>query len=401
MIYKDFNNILETDDTKKTKIKDTRSRSWFCVFDNPQDHGYEGTPQEVCERLRDEWISKGDSRTGAWLYCISKDGLPHIHMVLENSNAIRFSTVKKYCPSMHIEVTMGNKQHVEDYVNKRGKWEEKGETVEYKVVYGDIQGKQGQRATLEDYYNRMKSGETPNDILRDSPKAYCHLSVLKNMYYDIRSDSTPIVRDLKVYWHLGATGSGKSYERVNLAKEKGEENIFYLSVFNSGAFDKYNGEPIIWIEDYRSEFKLQELLRYLDVYKAELPARFTNGKALWNEVHITSVLTPSECYPKATLEDNDRIEQLLRRITSIVYHYKNCHGNYYKLYFSPFMTRNQMFESMVQHKKFTEQFACMAEDAETIITEEQFDEYIKTKNKHPEEDALLGVPRGDEEDTNK
>jgi DNA mismatch repair protein MutL len=31
---------------------DTISRSWFCVLNNPRDHGYTGSPQEICEKLR-------------------------------------------------------------------------------------------------------------------------------------------------------------------------------------------------------------------------------------------------------------------------------------------------------------------------------------------------------------
>ena len=42
------------------------SRSWFAVFNNPQDHGYDGKPIEVLERLKNEWIENNPTRTGAW-----------------------------------------------------------------------------------------------------------------------------------------------------------------------------------------------------------------------------------------------------------------------------------------------------------------------------------------------
>ena len=67
------------------------TRSWFAVLNNPQDHGYEGTPQEICEQLRDEWVQDSTTRSGAWAYCISAAGLHHIHMVLEDTTAMRFS----------------------------------------------------------------------------------------------------------------------------------------------------------------------------------------------------------------------------------------------------------------------------------------------------------------------
>lgn len=324
-------------------MADSVSRSWFCVFNNPADHGYEGTPQEVCERLRDEWITNEPSRTGAWAYCISEKGLHHVHMVLEDEHPMRFSVIKKsYCKGMHFSPTKGTKKQADDYINKRGSFEEKGEIIEFICYHGEIKGRQGARSDLDLYYQRLKSGETLKDILSDTPKAYARIDVIKKMFYDLRSSETPIVRDMQVIWHTGQSGSGKSYERVNLAKRIGEDSIYYLTSFNSGAFDNYNGEKVLWIEDYRGEFKLQELLRILDVYKAEIPARFNNVKALWNEVHITSVLTPCEVYPKASLADNDRIEQLLRRITSVAYHYRSVDGSYSKVYFDPHTMRIDM-----------------------------------------------------------
>ena len=331
-------------------MADTVSKSWFITFNNPAEHGYSGSPEEVCNRLKDEWIKDSETRSGAWAYCISEKGLHHVHCVVEDVKAMRFTAVKKsYAVGCHLEETKGNKKQALDYIHKRGVFAEKGETIEFICYHGDIQGKQGSRSDLADIYKRLESGETPSDILADSPKTYCHIDVIKKMYYDIRSKNTPIIRPLKVIWHVGKTGTGKSYERVLLSELYGEDNIFYLTAFNNGSFDSYNGQKILWIEDFRGEFKLQELLRILDVYKAEVPARYTNIKALWDEVHITSVLTPNQVYKQACIDDYDRIEQLLRRITSICYHFKDKNNNYYKLYFSPFMTLNDMQNEANKH----------------------------------------------------
>ena len=315
-------------------MSDTISKSWFLTFGNPEEHGYKGTPEEICCKMRDEFIGDSETRSGAWAYCISATGFHHVHMVLEDCKAMRFSYIKNnFYKGANIQETKGSKKQAMDYINKRGVFAEKGETIEFIVYHGEIQGNQGKRRDLEDIYKRLEAGETPHDIFAETPKAYCHYDVIKKMYYDIRSNNTPIVRNMRVFWHTGKSGTGKSYERVKLAKLYGEDKIYYLTAFNSGAFDNYNGEPILWIEDFRGEFKLQELLRILDVYKAEVPARFTNVKALWNEVHITSVLTPQQCYSAACKDEFDRIEQLERRITSIVYHFKSKWGEYLSIDF--------------------------------------------------------------------
>ena len=125
------------------------SNSWFCVFNNPSDHDYTGSPEEVCNRLRDEWIKDSDTRSGAWVYCVSAAGLHHVHMVLEDSVKMRFSAVKKsYAKGMHFEPTKGKKKEVEDYIHKRGKFEEKGEEILFSCTYGDIKGCQGKRNDL-------------------------------------------------------------------------------------------------------------------------------------------------------------------------------------------------------------------------------------------------------------
>ena len=42
-------------------MADTVSKSWFITFNNPAEHGYSGSPEEVCNRLKDEWIKDSES----------------------------------------------------------------------------------------------------------------------------------------------------------------------------------------------------------------------------------------------------------------------------------------------------------------------------------------------------
>ena len=74
-------------------MTDAVSRSWFAVFPNPEQHGYNGLPEEIVEKLKQEWIAGNPLRKGWWGYCISEKGLPHIHMVLEGSGSMRFSEI--------------------------------------------------------------------------------------------------------------------------------------------------------------------------------------------------------------------------------------------------------------------------------------------------------------------
>ena len=37
-------------------MSDTVSRSWFAVFPYPEKHGYSGSPNEIIEQMKNEWI---------------------------------------------------------------------------------------------------------------------------------------------------------------------------------------------------------------------------------------------------------------------------------------------------------------------------------------------------------
>ena len=142
------------------------TRSWFAVFNNPEEHGYSGTPQEICERLRDEWVGNSSTRTGAWAYCVSAAGLHHVHMVLEDSVAMRFSAVQKsYAKGTHFEKTKGTKKQAEDYINKRHPFEEKGEKVLCIVKAGEIQGRSRNNSDLTEIASLLKEGYTPAEIM--------------------------------------------------------------------------------------------------------------------------------------------------------------------------------------------------------------------------------------------
>ena len=110
-------------------MSDVISRSWFVVFCNPEEHGYLGTPEEIIEKLKNEWIENHPLRKGWWAYAISAKGLRHVHMVLEDSCACRFSKLKKIYPSANLQVTKGTRKQVMSYIKKEPPYDEKGEKV--------------------------------------------------------------------------------------------------------------------------------------------------------------------------------------------------------------------------------------------------------------------------------
>lgn len=301
---------------------DVVARSWFCVLPNPANHGFEGEPEEIAEQMKEKWIADNPQRTCAVAFCVSAEGLPHCHAVFEDTKTMRFTAVQKIFPGMHIEVTKGNKEQAEEYINKRGKWQEKGESILYVSRHGEIKGCQGQRRDFDIIDDLIQQGYTPNAILATSFSYRRFSGWIRDAYYQKRVEETPLKRDVTVYWHVGLSGSGKSYSYVLLSEQNGQDSVYFLNDYEHG-FDKYNGEPILFMDEFRGQLRYSFLLNILDSYRIQIPCRYTNGYALWKQVHITSILPPESVYEKMVQENQqlDTIEQLRRRIDVVVYHY--------------------------------------------------------------------------------
>ena len=314
-------------------MSESISRSWFVVFNNPEQHGYNDTPKEIVEQLKQEWIKDNPLRKGYWAYCESADGLKHVHMVLEHSGAMRFSAIKKAYPTAHLEPTRGNKQQVQAYIKKEGVFAEKGEKVIASTSYGNIDGYKRlpintQQDILTYIENSIEEGKTPSEIMSEDIRYRKEESLIRKAYFAKRYRETPPLRNLNVTWHLGETGSGKSHAYVKLCEKYGDDKIYFFSDYSNkgiGGFDGYCGEPILFMDELKlNSLSYELLLTILQGYRTQIHCRYANCYALWDEVHITSIYAPEDIYNSLvhnTLKSKDNIQQLLRRINLYVYHY--------------------------------------------------------------------------------
>lgn len=306
-----------------------KSRSWFCVLNNPEKY-FSGTPEEMAEKALAAWCDFApDRRTGAVAYAVSADGLHHLHLVLCDNNTASFTAVKATFPKAHIEATKGTKAQAEAYITKQGIFQETGEKVLYTARRGEIKGRQGERTDLKEAIpGYIEQGLTPKEIYDISFWYRKYDRMIRDAYYQKRFDETPPFREVRVRWHVGEPGTGKSHTYIKLCEQEGRENIYFVKDFKNG-FDKYYGEPILFLDELRSkdeknyQLPFDSLLSILDGYTAQVACRYTNIYGLWTSVEITSVLPPESIYDNAVLnhKEYDSFEQLRRRIDVIVYHW--------------------------------------------------------------------------------
>ena len=75
------------------------ARAWIVTVKNPENYGYSGCPRVLCEQLRAQWLSECPSRSGVWMFCVSNDGVSHVHMVLISKEPIRHRHIFEYVPA--------------------------------------------------------------------------------------------------------------------------------------------------------------------------------------------------------------------------------------------------------------------------------------------------------------
>jgi len=122
----------------------------------------------------------------------------------------------------------------------------------------------------------------------------------------------------EVIWLWGPTGTGKSKAAVK--KYWSNEPFYMWSPLNGQWWDRYDGEKKIILDEFRGtpHFELEKMLTILDWKPCIIPYKggFVNIQA--DKFIITSPYPPRVVY--RDVDQYDKLDQLLRRITQIVEH---------------------------------------------------------------------------------
>lgn len=312
--------------------REMQSRKYQLTINRPLDKGL--NHEEIIRLL-------GELRSIIY-YCLSdeigENGTPHTHIYIAAKSPIRFGTLKKKFQEAHIEAARGTNAENRAYVAKAGeKWAEKAATSVPGTFeeWGELpEDKQpGERSDLFLIGELIAAGLTPEQIMTMNFAWRRYEKIIRSGYFAKRKAETPYEREVKVHYLVGESGSGKSYTHVTLCEELGEEAVYFLTDYDGGGFDNYNGEPVLFMDEYKGQLRFAQFLILTDKYKAQVHARYANVVSLWSEVFITSVFPPEELYRKMVDEDlrgRDKQKQLMRRITDITYCFVDQDGTYKK-----------------------------------------------------------------------
>lgn len=289
-----------------------QSRKWQLTINNPLEKGY------THEVIKHNILTLKSLR----YYCLSDEvaKIHHTHIYILFRSPVRFSTLKRLFPEVHLEKSYGSSLENKNYVFKEGeKWEKdkKKETnlPDTHEEWGELpEEKQGQRNDLITLYEMISEGKSNYDILEEQPEFISQIERLDKVRQIIQEENfKDIFRKLEVTYLFGNTGSGKTRSIMDLY---GYANVFRVTNYKH-PFDQYKGQDIIAFEEFHSSLPINQMLLYLDGYPVMLPCRYSDKVACYTKVFILSNLDLTEQYTDIQDYNPETWKALLRRINQV------------------------------------------------------------------------------------
>lgn len=291
----------------------TQSRKWLITINNPEAKGY---THEVIENT----LSKMKSIV---YWCMSdetgEEGTYHTHIYICSASGVRFSTLLKKFDGGHFDMARGTSQQNRDYVFKEGKWAKtEKETTNHKETHKEWGTmpveRQGKRNDLDDLYDMICSGMSNYQIIEDNPTYMLQLDKIERVRQTVKeAQFAKVWRDIEVTYIFGNTGAGKTR---SVMEKYGYENVYRITDYQH-PFDSYKQQDVIIFEEFRSSLKVEDMLKYLDGYPVELPARYMNRVACFTKVYIITNIDIREQYPNIQEYQKETWYAFLRRIQNI------------------------------------------------------------------------------------
>ena len=289
-------------------------------------------PQIVAEKFTSIWNNSGKDRISAIAVCESSDGVYHAHMALYG-NTTTLKNVARILFDSHVEPQLGGKEALAGYMNKEGKYAEKGERVLYTLGMENIQDNtQGKQSIFEIIEADIALGKTPKEILERGFIFYKYERMIKKAFLDKKVNEMPIMKKLHTEWHVGPSGSGKTFVYNQLCEKMSPDDIYIMTDYDSnatGGLDHYleiGAPPVLFMDEFKADsLSYGKLLTMLSPYsRMQTHCRYNNTYNLWEICIITCIYPPEDIYNQLVPIENrntDSFKQLLRRLDKIVYHY--------------------------------------------------------------------------------
>ena len=305
-----------------------QSRKWQLTVNNPLEKG-------LTHEVLKEALAKF---TGMLYWCMcDEEGdeceTYHTHIYFVLRTATRHTVVDNRFPNIHREIVRGTSADNRAYVLQDGEKYQKQPDGFYD--YTDTSGKQhkgknysdtfeewgempqehqGKSKDVERIYSMIKDGASNLEIVDAVPSGMMSIEKIERTRSMLRDSAfADSWRDLTVTYIFGTTGVGKTRSVMD---KFGYRNCYRVTDYKH-PFDTYDGQDVLILEEYRSQFKIADILNYLDGYPLLLPCRYFNRQACFTKVFLITNISLEDQYRTVSEESRNAF---LRRIHKVVQH---------------------------------------------------------------------------------
>jgi len=232
----------------------------------------------------------------------------HIQGYVRFKTRRRINAVKELLHSaeLHLEEARGTEQSNKDYCSKErpedGDWAEEGT---FKPI------SQGHRSDLDDVADDILKGLPLSAVATSHPASWMRYHAGIVSFSRQVGPAPPLRRDITVKILWGPSGVGKTHRVLS----KYPDTVTISS--GRDPFGNYTNEDVIVFDEFDwINWKIQDMNRYLDVWRCKLDCRYADKHAVWSKVFILANTDPSHWY--SWIEEPLRAA-FFRRINEIIY----------------------------------------------------------------------------------
>jgi hypothetical protein len=193
----------------------------------------------------------------------------------------------------------------------------------------DTPEKDGQSSITEKFFTRLHSGAANMDLQREFPTLYAQYGVDKIEKFrqdKLKEEHGQKFREIQVTFIYGSTRLGKTtfvYGKYPLT------DICRVNNYERGTFEDYQNQKILVLDEFTGKIDITFLNNLLDRFPVNLPARYANRTACFDEVYIISNLPLDRLYtfekqstPEVYAAFTERIKNIIRFTGFLQWHYE-------------------------------------------------------------------------------
>lgn len=248
-------------------------------------------------------------------------GYQHFQLAIMNDSVVRFTTLQKLFPGIHLEPRAGTRQQLFDYVTKQdtrvdgpfygGDWDEM-DTI---LSRGENSGKRSDldavRSLIIDNNASLDEVLLNEELAGSVSRCLPWVRSLIEARDKKRFGTQRVERD--VTYIYGPSGVGKTRGIEDLV---GFENLCEVTDYRRDPWQGYDKQDSVFLDEYNGQLPLDFLLKLMDSSPVYLPARYSNKLGQYTHVYIASNIEPTALYSGVT--DARRVA-FYRRLDRIVY----------------------------------------------------------------------------------